>query len=481
MISLIPATAGGRCDITMSQQISRTAQERIDELVWRTQEKEEERKRKKKELLVGEASSTSQECPSSSDKGQETTITTSAAGCTVLTRCTGMGDESAGTKKTDDESGQEKEIDVGEQEGINVEQYGKMTVGQESGSTKDDEPEDEPSVVEFEDPVYELSQTYEMESEYENMTLEQEATEVQALTPAEQAKYRELTRLHQCQAEIEKRITGMSKVIEERTKAQTPGLPVDLVKRSVQVEPTEKQELHQITEERRVWTLIEQDEIPRMDRPRTSKGYCLFVEDDAGCMVEQRGRQVIRDTDTEQRLPTDLITEEEAATYQVPGQDNQTIDDDTKTISSTSTADYDREEVETSLATISEVFHTIAQEYEKLTGTIPHMSKIQAAQVIARLPILLVQKQDMKIEKTEAAKTVETEPMPGTSVEQPAAEAEKPAEEPMEEVMIVPTMEEKNNEPKEENVNEYFKKYMLTRKGKGPKEKIQEACKEINY
>ena len=39
------------------------------------------------------------------------------------------------------------------------------------------------------------------------MTLEQEATEVQALTPVEQAKYRELTRLHQQQAEIEKRMT----------------------------------------------------------------------------------------------------------------------------------------------------------------------------------------------------------------------------------------------------------------------------------
>ena len=160
-----------------------------------------------------------------------------------------MGDESAGMKKMDDKLGQEKEIDVEEQEEIDVEEHGKKTVEQEGESTNDDEPEDEPSVVEFEDPIYELSQTYEMESEYENMTLEQEATEVQALTPAEQAKYRELTRLHQHQAEIEKRMTGMSKVIEERTKAQTPGLPVDLIKRSVWVEPTEKQELHQITEE----------------------------------------------------------------------------------------------------------------------------------------------------------------------------------------------------------------------------------------
>ena len=129
-------------------------------------------------------------------------------------------------------------------------------------------------------------------------------------------------------------------------------------------------------------------------------------------------QKVIRDTDTEQHLPTNLITEAEATTYQVPGQDNPTTDDEAETISSTSTVDYDCKEVETSLTTISEAFHTIAQEYERLTGTIPHMSKIQAAQVLVRLPILPVQKQEMKMEKTEATKTVKAEPVPGTSAEQ---------------------------------------------------------------
>ena len=243
MINLIPATTGGRCDAAMLQQVSQTVQEINDELVRRTQEKEEEQK-KKKALLVGETTSTSQEHPSGSDKGQETMTATSVAGCTVLIKCIDKGDESAGIKKMDDESGQEKEIDVEEQGEIDVEEYEKMTVKPEGESTDDDEPKDEPSVVEFEDPVYELSQMYGMESEYESMTMEQEAAEVQALTPAEQAKYRELTRLHQQQAEIEKRMTGMSKVIKERTKAQTPGLLIDLIKRSVQVEPTERQELH---------------------------------------------------------------------------------------------------------------------------------------------------------------------------------------------------------------------------------------------
>ena len=118
MISLIPATTGDRHDTTMSQQVSQTAQERIDELVQMTREKEEERK--KKALLVGKTTSTSQERPSGSDKGQETTTATSATGHTVLIKHIDKGDESVGIKKTDDELGQEKEIDVEEQEEIDV-------------------------------------------------------------------------------------------------------------------------------------------------------------------------------------------------------------------------------------------------------------------------------------------------------------------------------------------------------------------------
>ena len=87
----------------------------------------------------------------------------------------------------------------------------------------------------------------------------------------------------------------------------------------------------------------------------------------------------------------------------------------------------------------------------------------------------------MKTEKMETAKMTEAEPVPGTSVELPVTEAEKPAEELTDEVMIEPTVEEKEDEPEEENVNEYFKKYVLTGKGKDPEEKIQEACKGINY
>ena len=85
------------------------------------------------------------------------------------------------------------------------------------------------------------------------------------------------------------------------------------------------------------------------------------------------------------------------------------------------------------------------------------------------------------MEKTETAKTVKAEPVPGTLTEQPAAEAEEPVEELTEKVMVELTPGEKDDEPKEESVSEYFRRYVLTGKGKSPEDKIQEACKEINY
>ena len=155
MISLIPAVAGRRSDVTMSQQTSQATQERIDEFIRRTQEKEEERKKKRKELQAGEAmtSSSSQECPSEPTKGQETTIATSKVGHTALIRCTSKGDELEEMQKVDDKSRQEEEVDTEEQEETTAEHDSEFAVD-------NDDFGDEPSVVEFEDPIYELSQSY---------------------------------------------------------------------------------------------------------------------------------------------------------------------------------------------------------------------------------------------------------------------------------------------------------------------------------
>ena len=92
---------------------------------------------------------------------------------------------------------------------------------------------------------------------------------------------------------------------------------------------------------------------------------------------------------------------------------------------------------------------------------VPHISKIQAAQVIARLPVLLILKQEIKKEKLETADIVEIEPVPGTSTEWLAAEVEKTMEKPMEEVTVERTTEEGDDELNEGTVNEYFQKYVI--------------------
>ena len=214
MISLIPAVAGRRTNVMMLQQTSRATQERIDELIRRTQEKEEERKKKRGELQACEAttSSSSQECQPEPIKGQETTKATSKVGCTILVKRISKGNNSKKMRKADDESRQEEEMDVEEWEETTTEH------GSESIEGNDDF-DDEPPILEFKDPTYELSQSYELEPESEDMTPEQEAAEVPALTPMEQADYRELTKLHQHLAELDEKMTGMLKVIAERTKA----------------------------------------------------------------------------------------------------------------------------------------------------------------------------------------------------------------------------------------------------------------------
>ena len=94
-------------------------------------------------------------------------------------------DKSEKTRKTDDELGYEKELEIEDPEKGGTEEH--------ETTSDDGEPEDELSIVEFEDPMYELSQSCELEPEYENMTVDQEAAEVQALLPVMQAQYRELS------------------------------------------------------------------------------------------------------------------------------------------------------------------------------------------------------------------------------------------------------------------------------------------------
>ena len=90
--------------------------------------------------------------------------------------------------------------------------------------------------------------------------------------------------------------------------------------------------------------------------------------------VDEKGvLTLMLDMETDKQLMTDLIMEQDMdKSFTQPGE--QEDGNDTETISSTSTADYDREEVETSLTNIVEAFHTIGSEYKRLCSIVPHMA-----------------------------------------------------------------------------------------------------------
>ena len=93
--------------------------------------------------------------------------------------------------------------------------------------------------------------------------------------------------------------------------------------------------------------------------------------------------------------------------------------DGTETISSTSMADYDRDEVEASLTAIADAFHKIGNEYEHLCSIVLHMSKIQATNVINRLPIVPFMGKNMPVKTEPKMELGKSEPVVTTTATTP--------------------------------------------------------------
>ena len=82
-------------------------------------------------------------------------------------------------------------------------------------------------------------------------------------------------------------------------------------------------------------------------------------------------------------IVTDMITEDVAKEYLV-----ENPDEDAETISSTSTADYDRDEAEELINQITSCHATLAQKYEDINKVVPHMTKTQLALYLGKVPVI---------------------------------------------------------------------------------------------
>ena len=84
---------------------------------------------------------------------------------------------------------------------------------------------------------------------------------------------------------------------------------------------------------------------------------------------------------------TDIISQNVAKDYVVE-KDKGEDSDETMSISSMSTADYDRDEAEDLVAKIASCHTTLAKHYEDINGIIPHMTKTQMATYLGKIPIV---------------------------------------------------------------------------------------------
>ena len=244
----------------------------------------------------------------------------------------------------------------------------------------------------------------------------------------------------------------------------------------------------------------------------------MYVEDEGGVYNEIIDKQgvltLVLDTETDRQLATDYIMEQDTEKYFVQ-QEEQKDGDEMETISSTSTVDYDQDEVEASLAAITNAFHKIGNEYEHLCSIVPHMTKTQVANVIGRLPIIPFMgkgapvKTETKTEPRKSEPTMTTTTMMTATTQEATTRMTGVAEqERTTEVQVTsgtsPVVEIDANLEKEVDIEKdtemskkamkttgemgaklekvkQYNRYVLSGKGESPKQKVNEVAKDINY
>ena len=265
----------------------------------------------------------------------------------------------------------------------------------------------------------------EIELEYDEMTESDVEREVQKLKPEQKAHFKEIKNLLTIQARLKGKVPTMGHLIQTYVKGRFPGIPSDIVEVHAEVEEPEKQDISKVKEEEVQKMIIEHDrQIPRQQaviRPGR-KGVTMSIDlyndveiyevdikdkivevitltDTPKKKMEEITSQKVTDPPARTTMPiastskkenivvTDIISQNIAKDYVVE-KDEGEDSDETMSISSTSTADYDRDEAEDLVAKIALCHTALAKHYEDINGIIPHMSKTQMATYLGKIPIM---------------------------------------------------------------------------------------------
>ena len=273
-----------------------------------------------------------------------------------------------------------------------------------------------------------------MEKEYDEITESDEEREVAKLSKREQEQYQEMKDLMTIQGCLKGHVPGFGVGISTYVTGRYPGVPSELIKPYVMEEEGKKADILTHLPPAQIDSLIQEHDrkIPRRDvvvRPGR-RGITMSIDPNSDDEVYKINEiddsltDVIKLTHTKEASVTqteqmvgaqkeedtqlkkddrilipDIISEQMAEEY-IKEEELEKEHGDAETISSTSTADYDREEAEDLLDKISSCHTALATHYNKMNEIVPHMTKMQLAQYLGKVHILNIVKPEGVVSKT---------------------------------------------------------------------------------
>ena len=278
----------------------------------------------------------------------------------------------------------------------------------------------------------------EIEIEYDEMTESNVEREVQKLKPEQKAHFKEVKDLLMVQARLKGKVPTISHLIQTYIKGRFPGIPSDVAEQHAEVEESEKQDIDKVKGEDVRRLITEHDRhIPQrqvvirpgrrgitmsIDPYNDVEIYKVDIKDKIVEVitltetpkkkVEETSSQKVTDPPTKSIMPTastskqenivvtDIISQNIAKDYVVVKDEGENSDK-TMSISSTSTADYDRDEAEDLVEKIASCHTALIQHYADINKVVPHMSKTQLATYLGKIPIVpLVKPEGGPVTKT---------------------------------------------------------------------------------
>ena len=281
-----------------------------------------------------------------------------------------------------------------------------------------------------------------MEKEYDEITESDEEREVAKLSKREQEQHQEMKDLMTIQGRLKGHVPSFGVGISTYVTGRYPGVPSELVKPYVIEEEGKKADILTRLPPAQIDSLIQEHDrkIPRRDvvvRPGR-RGITMSIdpnsddelyeintlEDSIGTVIKLTKEKASETTErivetkdqpstsigtTDDRvLVPDVISQGMADEYSK--EEKLEEDSDAETISSTSTADFDREEAEDLLDKISSCQTALSQHYNRLNQIVPHMTNAQLANYMGKIHIMpLVKAESGPVTKTYTEETTAEE------------------------------------------------------------------------